>query len=351
MARIETVKGPIAPDELGVCLSHEHVLVNLAPWMETPSEASKVRILDAPLTMDILGEIRRNPLGNKENLFLGDENLAAAELIEYKKWGGRTVVDVTLPGIGRDPLGLRRISEQTGLNLVTSTGWYVQPSHPASIGRKSTEELAQIMVDELTVGIGDTGIKAGVIGEIGCSIPFHPEEQKVLRAASKAQAQTGAGMNIHPGIADTEKKVMGKDAMTQIDLVEKEGGNLSKVYLGHVDYTSLDLDYQRKLMERGIFISYDTWGIEHWVDSYWPGCGPPSDRQRVEAAVELCREGYDKQLIFSHDLCMRYLLTKYGGYGYAHILKNIAPVLKFRGVSEKQLRNILVDNPKKVLSF
>ena len=87
------------------------------------------------------------------------------------------------------------------------------------------------------------------------------------------------------------------------------------------------------------------------MDTFWPGAGTPSDKQRIEAVVELCKEGYDTQLVFSQDVCQKHLLLKYGGYGYAHLLRDIVPVLRFRGLSEKQLRNIFFENPKKILAF
>jgi len=354
MARIETVRGPIPPEDAGITLPHEHLLVNITNWLMSPSEASKIppAFLEAPVSIEILGELRRNPLCNKDNLVLSDERLAVEEVMKFKQWGGMTIVDVTVLGIGRDPLALKRISEETGLNIITTTGWYTETSHPPIVKKKSVEELKEIMVKEFAEGIGETGIKPGMIGEIGCSYPYHSEEEKVLRAASRAQAETGAGMNIHPGQWDLDNKAIAKDAMTQLDIVEREGGDLNKVYLDHGDFTCFDLDYHRKLLDRGIYLSYDNWGFgEFWVDSYWPGAGTPSDRERIRAVLELCQEGYDKQLLFSQDRCLKMLLVKYGGYGYAHILKNIVPELKFKGVSDKQLRNILVENPKNVLGF
>ncbi len=352
MTRIETVRGPIPPEKLGITLLHEHILLDLTNWLVIPSDPSESgHLLDAAVSLELLGEIRRKPFSNRDNLVLSDERLAVEELLKYKKMGGSTLADVTVPGIGRDPLALRRISSETGLNLIAATGWYVKSSHPPTVRRKSLTELADIMVKELTEGILDTGIKAGVIGEIGCSIPYHPDESKVLRAASRAQAETGAGMNIHPGLFDLKNKRIGKDAMRQLDVLEKEGGDLGKLYLDHCDYTCLDLEYQRKLLDRGIYLAYDNWGIEIYADEFWPGAGVPSDRQKIEAVVELCKEGYDKQLVFSQDVCFKFLLVKYGGLGYAHVLRNVVPELRFRGVSTKQLRNVLVENPKKILAF
>ena len=262
MTRIETVRGPIEAGDLGNTLLHEHILIDITNWLVTPNDPSGRKLLDTPLSIEILGEIRHRPFSNRDNLLLSDEKLAIEELAYYSREGGKTIVDVTVSGIGRDPLALRRISAETGLHLLTATGWYVGSSHPSVVRRMGSEELAEIMVKELTEGIGDTGIRSGVIGEIGCSLPYQQDEAKVLRAASRAQRETGAGLNIHPGLFDLENKRIGEDAMRQLDIVEEEGGDLNKLYLDHCDYSCLDLVYQRRLLDRGIYLSYDNWGIE-----------------------------------------------------------------------------------------
>lgn len=349
MANVETVNGPVSSDQLGITFVHEHILINLLNWLYVPQEASKQRILNAPLTLDILGEVKRDTFASKDNLIMDDEELASREVLEFKRWGGRTIVDVTLPGIGRDPMALKRISEEIGINIVTSTGWYVQSSHPSIVREKSVEGLADIMMRELTDGIGETGVKAGVIGEIGCSVPHHPDEKKVMRAAARAQAKTHAAMTIHQGLFDFKKKKRGAEGMSYLEILEKEGADINKLYMGHSDL-NLDLDYQRKLLERGITLAYDTFGIESYIDSYGYWAAAPSDRERVEAAVKLCKDGYDKQLVLSQDVCMKFHLMRYGGYGYAHILKHIVPALMFKGVSKGQVTNMLVENPKRLLS-
>lgn len=353
MARVETVKGPILPDKLGVTLPHEHLLTELTVWWVKPTERSKLELVDAPITLDILHMLRRDVSFSRENLKLCDLNVAIDELILYKRAGGCSLVDVTLPGIGRDPLALRKISSATGVNVLTGTGWYIAASHPAIVKDKSLEELSDIMVRELTEGIGDTGIKAGLIGECGLSYPIDPNEEKVIRAAARAQAETRCAYTIHPpSYNDLEPKKIVKNATDILDIIQEEGANLEKFYMSHMDATCEDLDYHKKVMDTyGIVLGYDTFGQENYDDSSYPGAYDVPDKTRTNAIVELCNAGYEKQLVMSQDVAIKIHRVKYGGYGYAHILKHIIPVLRFQGVTEKQIRTMTVDNPKRLLAY
>ena len=185
------------------------------------------------------------------------------------------MVDMTIPGIGRDPMALREISYATGVNILTCTGWYVAASHPAIVKKKSLEDLSDIMVKELTEGIGDTGIKAGLIGECALSYPIDPNEKKVIRAAAQAQAKVGCALTIHPSLFDLEQKKVVKNAADIIDIIQKEGANLEKFYMSHMDITCDDLEYHKKVMDTyGIVLAYDTFGqSEMYFDGLYPGAG------------------------------------------------------------------------------
>lgn len=352
MDKIETVRGPISPDEMGITLPHEHLLISTLSWWMEPAEASKKPLVNAPVTMDKLGILRRDPFISMDNLKLYDVDVAVEELKTFRRMGGSTLVDLTLPGIGRDPLALRGISVDTGINILVSTGFYIQKTHPPIVKKKSVDELCEIMVQELTWGIGNTGIKAGVIGEIGCSYPIHPDERKVMKAAACAQKRTGVPFTVHPPLRDVENKRVVKMADKILDLVQKNGVNLEKFYMSHMDLSCEDIDYHKSIMDKyeGVILEYDTFGNEIYVDSMYPGAGNPSDRERVGAIVELCEQGYEKQLLLSQDICLKISLTKYGGYGYAHILKHIIPEIETKGVTKKQINIMLVENPKRLFT-
>lgn len=348
MPHVMTVRGPISPEELGITMCHTHLLCNLAPLLPPAAEASRIALADLQFSLENLGRIRRNALAVRANLILGDVDEAIAEAMEYPKNGGRTIVEVTLPGIGRDPVGLRQISYATGLHVVSGTGWYVAASHPPIVKQKSTDELAAIMVKEIAEGIGSTGIRAGVIGEIamGRSFtgePFVPDEEKVLRAAARAQARTGVALTIHPNL-------IGKFWDTYIDIVEEEGANPSKCYLSHMEAYMPDVEYQKQLLARGVYISYDQFGHEERNDAIAPGIGFVPDRMRVDGIVELCKQGYADRIVLANEAAFRTCYLRGGGFGYGHLLQNIVPELRYRGVTDAQIHTMLVENPARLLA-
>ena len=361
MTQIQTVLGSILPEELGTTLMHEHLIVSAfnKTFVGTeksvqPSTSRDEVDFNEPVTMNILGLLRRNPILCKDNSIYSDESLAVKELNYFKEFGGKSIVEVTVKGIGRNPLALQRISKTSGLNIIAATGWYVAISHPDHVKNKTVEDLTAIMVKEIEEGIGTTGIKAGVIGEIGCSnpVPYHSEEKKVVRAAAGAQIETNAAYTIHPSLTDANKRINSVQCADKyVDLIEKEGMNLEKFYLSHADRTSMYLDYHRKLLDRGISLGYDCFGKFYYFDTIFIGAGGVTDGDRIKAIVELCKNGYDKQIILSHDCGFKTDLREYGGFGYAHISRNIIPMLEDKGVSHKQIRNMMIDNPMHLLAF
>src|SRR5438552_266249 len=135
---IMTVTGPIRPEALGITLPHEHLLLNFH-------------------------RVRGNPDG-----ILNDKALAAAEASAFRDQGGRTIVELTNIGLSRDPTGLAAIARETGLNVVMGSGWYRALYYPPEIDHRSADDLADEIVRDLQVGVDGTGIRSGIIGEIGC---------------------------------------------------------------------------------------------------------------------------------------------------------------------------------------
>ena len=128
----------------------------------------------------------------------------------YKQFGGDTIVDATSLGIGRDPVGLARISRATGVNVIMGGSHYVDQAHPEDMGERAEEEIFEKIVEDVTVGVDGTGIKCGIIGEVGCTWPLTDNERKVLRASARAQQATGAPILIHPG----------RDEVAPLEIVE-----------------------------------------------------------------------------------------------------------------------------------
>ena len=128
---VRTVLGPIPVEAMGVTLMHEHILLDASSWWRRPCCGSEIAIAEKPLEISMLGDLRMNPFLNRDNCALLDVKAAIEELNHFVEYGGKTVVDPTNLGIGRDPSALQRISRRTGLNIVMGAGFYLEPSHPA----------------------------------------------------------------------------------------------------------------------------------------------------------------------------------------------------------------------------
>jgi phosphotriesterase-related protein len=352
MTGIETVLGPISPQELGVTLMHEHLLndIRLEGTAKRKREAKKNSVL---VKSENLWILRWDPLIAQDNLVILDENMLTNELNLFANDSGTSLVDLSCIGLHRDINGMKRLSRRTGVNVICSTGFYLHLFHPSYVHKKSVEELKDIMVNEITIEIeGSDGIKAGVIGECGCSrpIPFHPDERKVLVAAARAQALTKAPLTIHPSSGDwTIEPDSITEAMSYVDLLQREGADLSKFYLSHADSTCGKIRYHQRLLDRGITLCYDNFGKDYYYSMNRVKL-QRTDKERILAIAHLCKEGYDKQLLLSHDVCLKTDLRTYGGFGYSHILSHIVPCLKEEGVPERAIRNMLVNNPRRLLS-
>ena len=351
--KIETVTGPISPEKSGITMVHEHILIYGQHLLyEEPTEPTKNKLWNSPISIDILGSLRRGT-PNKDNLILDDEESVAKELIDFKKWGGKTIIENSNWGLGRDVLGLRRISYETGVNIIATTGFYKNEVHPQWMKKMTADQLSDFMTKEIEEGIGETGIKAGSIGECACTepVPYHPEEKKVLEAACRTQKTTDVGFTFHPSIYDSKTKSLVKTGQVYIDLIKKEDANLEKFYLSHVDLTIDDLDYHRRLMDNGITIAYDSFGCEGINDyAFLGGFRMPTDLEKINAIAILCQEGYDKQIVVSHDVGCKIRWKRYGGDGYSFIMEYVIPILKSKDVKDNQIQNMLINNPRKILT-
>ena len=272
-----------------------------------------------------------------------DEETAIKEASRYQRAGGVSLVDATSVGIGRDPLGLARIARATGLNVIMGSGYYVDDFHPQDMGAKSEDDIVEEIVGDLTEGVGDTGIKAGVIGEIGCSWPLTDNERKSLMAAARAQRLTGAPLLIHPGRNP-------QAPLAIMEIVKESGGIARRTLMSHIDRTIFDFETLDQLAETGCYIEYDLFGSE---STHYPlsPIDMPNDGKRLDYILHLRDEGRLDQVLMAHDICYKTRLTRYGGHGYAHILENVVPIMKRKGLSPEEISRILVDNTARALAF
>lgn len=338
---VQTVSGNIPADDMGVTLSHEHCLLDITCYFKEPEEEFYKKAAYEPLTLENVGYFRYHWHNNRDDMLLEDETVAANELAAFKQFGGRTVIDATNVDIGRNPEALQRISAASGLNIVMGSGYYVRSAHrDPHMDRRSEEEFAQELIGDIRDGVGSSGIRSGIIGEIGVSWPMDAVEKKVLRAAGMAQKETGAPLVIHPGISE--------DSPAQImDLLSEVGADLSHTVLIHMGRTLFRADYRYKVAEAGCFLEFDAFGQE----GYWPDSlitlDIPNDAQRIGQIKDLIDHGFGDQILISHDIAHKARYLSFGGHGYAHILTNVVPAMRSRGISETDIDRLLIENPKR----
>jgi predicted metal-dependent phosphotriesterase family hydrolase len=306
---VMTVRGPVSASELGFTQTHEHLLLNVE-WIETRFSLDGI---------------------------LDDEALAIEELSAFGAAGGRTIVDLTNVGLRREPLGVRRISEATGVHVVMGCGWYRQPYYPAEalIDRTSTDALADRLIFEIEHGLDDTDVRPGIIGEIGSHKDFvSAQEERVFRAAGRAAARTGLAVSTH--------SVASPVGLEHLRLLCEEGADPARVVIGHSDSYPY-VEYLDALLRQGAYAQFDNIGYN------LPGVAAVESRL-IPTIVELVRRGWSRQLLFSQDVCHRSLLKAYGGNGYDYILRCFLPRLRDAGIDESTLVQITVDNPRRMLS-
>jgi len=344
--KAQTVLGLVEGKDLGVTLPHEHLVIDGKAIYAKPSGATNRGLADKLVGMESLSWLRYHPYENLDNVRLLDEQEAIDEVMLFKKAGGNTIVDVTSIGVGRDPKALARISRTIGLNVIMGAGYYTAPSQSPEMSSKTEEEITEEIVRDITIGVGDSGICAGIIGEIGGSWPLQDNERKVMRAAAHAQQLTGASINIHPG-RKTEAP------LEIVEILDDAGADLSRVIMSHIDARIRDHSRRCKLAKTGCYIEYDLWGWEGHFPSYWTAdlLDLPNDTQRVYEIRQLIDEGYLNQILISHDICVKSRRVCYGGWGYAHISNYVVPMMLKRGLTQAQINIIMVENPKRMLCF
>ena len=340
---VMTVTGPIPVGEMGVTLMHEHILLDGAKAWRCPCDIDEEgrRVSEQPVNMEIIGELRMNPYLNRDNVSLDDADVALRELERYRRFGGNTVVDATTIGIGRDPEALARIARLSGLKIVMGTGFYLEFSHPDWLRSMDVEAIAQFIVDDVGGGETQPPVMAGIIGEIGVSKDFTEAERRSLRGAARASARTGVPLTIHlPGWERLAHEVL--------DVVESEGADLSHTVLCHMNPSWNDTAYQTSLAARGAFIEYDMIGMDYYYADQ--DAQSPSDEDNARGILTLVEKGYADRVLMSQDVFLKMMLTCYGGFGYAHVLRHFVPRLKRHGLDEAVIRRMLTDNPKSVFS-
>lgn len=327
MPHVETVRGPVDPGQLGRVLPHEHLQMLVpGPWLSG-------------------GE--------------GDHraDIAVAALERMRSFGFGTVVDLTPYHVGvRDLDALREISERSGVHIVAGSSIYLEPYSPAWALEADLAEMHRRFVLDATVGT-ETGIKVGIYGEQATSLnEITPHEEKCLRAAARAAADTGLAVNTHT--------THGTMALEQLDILREEGADLSRVVIGHMDIQP-DPAYVRRVLESGASVGFDTLGKQFWdfvvaplPDEMPEGEFPKQayfrpDAARIKEIADLVADGFAAQILMSMDMTGHevYLNPRtHGQSGYSFLGDVVIPQLKALGVADADLEQMLVHNPRNLLT-
>ena len=322
MPQVETLGGPIEVDGLGTVLMHEHVIV-LTPEIQSAYPGFG---------------------GWDPDRYVAE---AQAKLAALKERGVDTIVDLTVVGTGRDVELLARCAEGTGLQIVVATGIYTydavpKPFHfvgPGTILGGDDERMIQMFVDDIEQGIQGTGVKAGILKCATDASGMTEGVERVVRAVAQAHRRTGVPISTHTAARDER-------GLEQQRVFEEEGVDLSRVVIGHSGDTT-DLDYLEKLIAAGSYIGMDRFGIDVELPF----------EERVTTVVELCERGHANRMVLSHDaaafmdfLPWEMVPTVLPNWHYTHIHDDVLPALRERGVSDEQIDQMLVGNPREIFS-
>jgi phosphotriesterase-related protein len=316
MKSINTVTGTTTAEKLGTTLMHEHLLIGWAGW-ELDCAAPKFD--------------RKTAFKNSVD-----------RLKELKDLGLQSFVDPCPMDIGRDANFMAEVSQAAGVPIVCATGLYKEDlGNTAYFKQRSVNEIAEVYSSEITRGIGNTGVKAGIIKCATGKGQVTPYEQNCLRAAARAHLRTGAPITTH-----TEDGTMGRE---QLDIFASEGVDLSHVIIGHSCGAS-DLRYHTDMLDRGCYLGFDRFGLEFLHP----------DKLRMAALIGLLGVGYEQQIVLSHDSVWCWLgrgldlppetAKLVENWKPSHVFQNIVPALKRAGVEEAKIRAMLVDNPRRYFS-
>jgi len=347
--KAQTVLDLVDGERLGFTLTHEHILCDFSFRVDfaLPDDPSEKELTYQKVSLDNLGWIRSHRFSNIDNLRLDDEETAISEILRFKEAGGNTIVEVTPNHMGRNPAGLARIAKATGINLIMGTSYYIAASHQPQMNMdaKTEEDIAREFTQDITNGVGDSDIRAGIIGEVSCSWPLEENERKALRGAALAQQETGAAISTHPGANE--------DSPFEIlETLKEAGADLTRVIMCHITsaFPLQARDARCRLAETGCVLEYDLFS----TDGYLPKFSPydvATDSMRIGQIMELIKDGYLNQIVISHDIFYKASLSRYGGFGYSYIPKIIIPMMRKRGLTEEEIHTITVENPKRLLSF
>ena len=317
---IQTVLGPIDPSELGVCLTHEHI------WCDQRTAPRR----------ELFGVSR----STDDYMRLDDEEKLIDELVAFREAGGGAIVEVTCDGWGRDLDVLARLSEASGVHIVATAGFYIEPCMPLFVAEWSVDELADHLTNEILEGIGPSSRKPGILKSSIHRARVEGLELKGLQAVAIAQARTGLAITTHTTGARRQEVPGGVAAVEQLEILRAGGIDPNRFIAGHVDERP-DIDVLSNLAEQGAYVQFDVIDKENYL----------LDETRAELVSALISRGHVERLLLSHDRNRDYEMRYSGHTGYNHIIEDFLPRLGRLGVTEDQIQTMMVANPARVLNL
>lgn len=339
---IQTVLGNISPPALGITLTHEHLALNFDGfYVAPPSELAS--FIDDQINLRNIGFIRQYPYGSRFNLNFADAESNTAALRDvhlFKQLGGGTIVENSSIGLRTD-IDLKKISKETGVHIVAGTGFYLSKVQQSQVLSKTTEMMYDIILSDFK----SEDLKCGVIAEVGSDWPISDFERQAIVATAEAQQTLKCGVSFHPA----------RNLEAPFEIIRgylEAGGDANKCVMSHLDRTLLrDEEKLFELAETGVYTQFDLFGVECSYYQLNPVFDMPSDGDRINMILKLVREGRLKQVLMSHDVHTKHRLTEYGGHGYHHIITNILPRMKAKGLSQDEIDTIVKQNPAEWLTI
>lgn len=358
--KIMTVLGPIAPEELGFTSMHEHIMFQgdvLARRLRCQIPENNLPVAeDDKVCLENVGLLLKNSIMAWDALVQEDEDVMTGECLDFKNSGGNAILEVSVPGIQLDTASIRRVSKRSGVHVIVSTGFYTWDSWPLEYQDQDIQFYREHMLNEYENGVQGTDIKPGNI-KIALN-DLNRMEENALRAAAQVSKETGLPLHIHPCYK------AGGDRLRVVKILREEGLNLERLVLAHSqleekpasfreliyhpELYKVNTEHTQRLLDLGITCSVEflnPLGFE-MMGRYRTG-----DFGGLAGLYKLIEDGYCQQLVLGNDVCGRTMLRRGGALGYLRLTTFVIPALRdYAGVSDYALRQMTVENPKRILS-
>jgi len=316
MPTVETVRGPVDAGELGTTLMHEHVIIMQPEALQNYGHAFGPSYWDEQERLDD----------------------AVAKLSAVREAGIRTIVDPTVPGLGRYIPRMQKLNAAVDLNIVVASGVYAFLELPNFLAYRSVDAIAELFVREIQEGIDDTGVKAAFLK---CAVERHGivgDIPRILEAIALASKETGAPIMVHTN-------AVARTGLLALEALTGHGVEPTRIVIAHMG-DSNDLGYLRAIADSGAWLGCDRFGIEHF--------NPLADR--IKTLLALLAEGYGSRVHLSHDAAC--FLDFFVGNpffaeekpDYLLISNRVLPALRQEGVTQAQIDEMMIENPRRFLT-